>query len=186
MSVCGCGHHEDPVPRPRGYFRIEADTTTKEAETPWGMKLCVSREAELQIPNDTARASGSKFVNINYPRLNATVYCTMANTVEREIRGMLENRMERVALNVRRGERPCVVQLEDTLKGITCNVFISPTDNVVPMQFISTDSVSFIFTGAVYFHGNINADSIAPSVEIVEADVLNMLQNLEPYGNSSR
>lgn len=189
IAIAGCnGSHDTPVPRPRGYFRIQLpDTGVQNVHTPWDMLLPLSTHTRVSYPNDSiAKDSDSKWLNIDYPALNATVYCTYVVAPSRSaLLAALDNRAERIALNVRGGKMPQVVLLQDTLQGITHQVFFSEHHNVVPFQFLSTDSATFLFSGAVYFHSDMNPDSIAPAIDIVEADLLNMLQNLKLHGNNN-
>ncbi|MDE6716050.1 MAG: hypothetical protein K2J74_06170 [Muribaculaceae bacterium] len=189
MAIVGCtGSHDTPVPRPRGYFRIQLpDTGVQNVLTPWSMLLPVSTHTRISYPHDSvATDARSQWLNIDYPMLNATVYCTYHTNPQRtKLLDAISNRYERIALNARSGKMPQVILLQDTILGITHQVFFSERNNVVPFQFLSTDSATFLFSGAAYFHGNMNPDSIAPAIDIVEADLLNMLQNLKLHGNSN-
>ena len=190
IAIVGCtgSHdtHNTHVPRPRGYFRIQLpDTAVQNVHTPWDMLLPVSTHTLISYPQDsTATDANSRWINIDYPMLNATVYCTYYATPQRHrLLEAIGNRYERIALNARGGKMPQVILLQDTLQGIAHQIFLSERNNVVPFQFLSTDSATFLFSGAAYFHGDMNPDSVAPAIDIVESDMLNMLQNLKLHGN---
>lgn len=189
IIVAGCSPGNDAaIPLPRGYFRIQLpDSSLQTITTPWQMEMLVNSDAKVTYP-DVANPSGvdSNWINIHYPTLNATVYCTYYQTLGREkLLGVLKNRAERVMLNVREGTMPQMVLFQDTSNYVSHNVFFSGYHNVIPFQFISTDSATFVFSGAAYFHGYLNPDSISPAIDIIESDLLSMLQSIKFHGNNN-
>ncbi len=60
-------------------------------------------------------------------------------------------------------------------------VSIVELDGYVPsqFQFYTTDSVNHFFRGALYFNTKVQNDSLAPAIEFVKQDIMNLLNTLE-------
>lgn len=168
---------EAPVPRPHGFFRINATDSVYSDCNHLPLTLLVNKETVVIAADSVKRADGSVWLNIQYPRLKATVFCTYTPVRKTDVKQHLSNRMERIIMN-NRMEMPRSVVFEDTIAHYTAEVFFSREDNVVPLQFLATDSVSFMLTGALYMGDCARPDSIAPSVDAITDDVVHMLQNL--------
>ena len=63
-----------------------------------------------------------------------------------------------------------VIEVPDQKKGVT-GLNIS-----YPIQFLLTDSVSNFFRGALYFDCKPNADSLAPAIQYIREDIIELIQ----------
>ena len=159
-------------------MRIEPYAAEYSAYDSLPLQLQVNSSAKVLEADDASTPEGSHWINISYPRFGSTVYCTYVDVTPASLDRHLRNRYERIEKNVRGTMRN--VLFADSITGISSDVFFAAEGNVVPLQFISTDSATFVFSGAVFIPTAANADSVAPIIDNISDDVMYMLQNLKP------
>lgn len=159
-------------------MRIEPYAAEYSAYDSLPLQLQVNASAKVLEADDASTPEGSHWINISYPRYGSTVYCTYVDVTPASLDRHLRNRYERIEKNVRGTMRN--VLFAGSITGISSDVFFAAEGNVVPLQFISTDSATFVFSGAVFIPTAANADSVAPIVDNISDDVMYMLQNLKP------
>lgn len=163
------------TPKPRGYFRIEpaeAEYLFFSSDTlPFQFNL--SRQAIVAASSDTSRG----WINIVYPELNATIYCSYLPitpvgyaTVESENRRLLQ-RLINPTLKI---TEKAYSHPEADVFG---SLFILDGETSSPLQFLLTDSVRHFFRGALYIDSRPNADSLAPVVDYLQRDIIEMIQS---------
>ena len=165
----------DPVPKPRGYFRIDlpeqaykawTDSSTFEAEIPTYAHVGV-REAK-----DDAR-----WFDIRFKGQRATAHLTWS-PVNNDLQDLIEDahtfKSTHQAKAARiRGERT----LNDSAR-VFGSVFDIEGDVASPFVFYVTDSTNNFLYGSLYFDNRPNADSLAPVTERLRADLRHMLATL--------
>ena len=166
------------MPRPRAMMRIDRIDSTYTHVDILPLGLLVNNSAVAKESTDSTTGDGSRWLNISYPHYRSTVYCSFVPVSRGNLAQHLDNRRKRISLNAEGREMRSAV-FEDSLGRYTAEVFFAGADVPTPLQFITTDSTSFIFTGALYVDGRNNPDSIAPVVDYITDDVMTMLQNLK-------
>ena len=151
-------------------MRIEPYTAEYSAYDSLPLQLQVNSSAKVLEADDASTPEGSHWINISYPRFGSTVYCTYVDVTPASLDRHLRNRYERIEKNVRGTMRN--VLFADSITGISSDVFFAAEGNVVPLQFLRTDSATFVFSGAVFIPTAANADSVAPIVDNNSDDVL--------------
>lgn len=162
----------EAVPRPTAWPRIALYDSVYHAVD----SLAVVFEANAASEIVHTRPG---WVNINYPAYAATIYLTVTQTNSDEIEKVVDNRLERMALNIAdnvdaRQEHIASPEFESLLLD-------SPGTRSTPLQFVSTDRHSTVVSGTVFFHnaGQITStDSVAPAVESLRSDIVHALNNL--------
>lgn len=66
---------------------------------------------------------------------------------------------------------------ENTEKSVYGQLFQMHGKSVSPIQFMLTDSVHHFFRGALYFHQEVDADSVMPVVDYVSKDVKVLIES---------
>ncbi|MFT3884948.1 MAG: hypothetical protein QM724_05815 [Flavobacteriales bacterium] len=176
--LMGCG--DDPIPKPRGYFRIDLPA---EQQVPYAGACPFTGEVPAYAimarrPGDTlAHADTACWVNMHFPQQHATVHMTY-----RHIAGDLpqlindahafKDRHEAKAVKIR-NER--VVRDSARVFG---TLFDVEGDVASPMVFYLTDSTTHFLYGALYFDARPNADSLSPVTERVRADLRRFANSL--------
>ncbi|MBO4530421.1 MAG: gliding motility lipoprotein GldD [Paludibacteraceae bacterium] len=170
---------EPPQPKPRGYFRIEfpekeyASYTNDEFPFQFTYAKNVSEVKIIGLDKD------SLWMNIVYPRYNAYIYCTYR---------VLHNNFQFISEDSRR-----LVYKPHTAKAdaITEQLYLNDDKRVYGVmyelkgntasniQFVMSDSVKHFFRGAFYVNENPNKDSIAPVVDYIREDIVQLIESLE-------
>lgn len=172
--AASCGDDDFYLPKPESYFRI--DLPEKQYE-PTSLDLPFSFEKPVFsiIQN---RENVNQF-NLVFPLHKAKIHFTYFSLENQEIQPFLEDaynyaykhNYKATAINTssHKLDSSRVYGLSYELKG----------DVASPLQFFATDSVSHFLRGALYFDHSPNADSIAPVLEYIEADIEQLYKTLE-------
>lgn len=166
------------IPKPIAFFRIEPYDTTYTAFTGLPLNIEVNSSAIPKFSNDSSNISNNKWINIYYPRYDATIYCSYIPITPSTLQKHINNRMERISRNANT-EVPRNVVFEDLSRHMSASLFFTSAESISPLQFIATDSVNYMFSGAVYFTNKVKSDSISPVIDYLTDDVIHMLQNLK-------
>ena len=165
------------IPRPYGYFRVDLPRhiyrTIDTLNLPYRFDLpenvqLISRKAEGEM----------YWIDIFYPKLNASIYCSY-----KPVKGNLIDLLE--------DTRKIVYKHSVRADGIGEKVFDHPEKNVhgilydlrgntaSSVQFVLTDSTHNFFRGALYFNNVPNKDSIAPMANYIREDVIRIMESFE-------
>lgn len=158
-----------PTPRPYGYQRVEIYPALYRKEPlPFGGDSIAVNASAIMEPGEK-----SGWFNIVYPAYGITVNCTMIENLGGLLAAPLANRMERMLLNV--GTARAEIR---QWAGVT--MVVSPRSLRTPVQFLATDSASWMLMGVAVadFPAETDADSIAPVVDAVITDIDVMLRSL--------
>ena len=150
LGIC-CISCVEYTPKPRGYVRIEPS----------------------KVPDQKKGVTG---LNISYPELEAKLYCsylpiTPASlvTVETESRSF-------VARQIKSENRISEKAYSNPAANVYGSLFLLDGESASPIQFLLTDSVSNFFRGALYFDCKPNADSLAPAIQYIREDIIELIQ----------
>ncbi|MBC7448532.1 MAG: gliding motility lipoprotein GldD [Hymenobacteraceae bacterium] len=178
MSATSCT--PDYTPKPRGWNRIDLPRPTYRplnGQHPYAFD--VSRYArELR---DSSRFAIHKphWININYPRFKATIQLTYEDLHGRPAAlqaliadaRKLTSKHEIKASGIRE-------QVLKTRTGLTADVFDLSGEVPSQFQFYVTDSARHFLRGALYFRTAVANDSLAPVIQYLRADAVQMLNTL--------
>lgn len=170
-----CG--QTAVPRPYGYFRVDLPEHSYKTIDTLNLPYQFDISNSAQLISRTAE--GEKYwVDIYYPLLNASVYCSY-----KMINGNLAELSE--------DTRKIVYKHSIMADGINEKVFDHPENDVYgvmydlkgntasSLQFVLTDSTKNFFRGALYFNNVPNKDSIAPMAEYIREDVIRLMESFK-------
>lgn len=171
LSVA-CGG--DMLPKPKGVLRLEYPEAryTRATEIPY-----CPFTFEANSFSSLTHKQGSCDINIEYPKMKATIYLTYKN-VEGNIKKLLTDAQK--------------FTYDHTIKAdnIASTVFANDTTRVYGMfyqvygnaasqaQFYATDSVRHFISGSVYFNVTPNYDSVQPASNYLEKDVRRIMETL--------
>ena len=164
------------TPKPKGFLRIEPPTAHyvifDEAQLPFSFS--VSRQAIIELPPTD---SAAYWMNIDYPGLNAKIYCNYQQITAATLKERME---ESYKLAVRAAGNTSVVS-EKFYENKDINVFgallMIEGESPSPVQFMLTDSSTHFFRGALYYKFKTNADSIAPVTDYLKRDITELIQS---------
>lgn len=174
--LCACSgqtsRDKTPVPRPEAWPRIAIyDSIYQVVDS-----LPVVFEANASAKIEHTRPG---WVNINYPAYNSTIYLTVTETNPAEIESVVDNRLERMALNI--SENADARQEHFVSPEFESLMLVSPGTRSTPLQFVATDRRSTVVSGTAFLHnaGQIaSTDSVAPVIESLRHDIVHALKNL--------
>ena len=171
LSACS----EPPVPKPRGYFRIDlppvsyrewTDSINFQAQLPDYAKVARRRT------NDAAR-----WYDVRFPEQRATVHLTWSPVGDR-LQDLIEDAH---AFKRTHQSKAAKITGERTLNDSTRvfgTMFTVEGDAASPFVFYVTDSTHNFLYGALYFDARPNADSLAPVTARLRSDMRHMLATL--------
>ncbi len=163
LAVCaGCKQRPAPTPRPEAYPRIAVYEPTYRIASFGPLQLAVNDSARID-----SLAPG--WFNIVYPAYGITVNCTLTDAGN--LARTLDNRHDRFRRNL--GSRRAQV-----LRIGGSELFVAPEALKTPVQFIMTDSTSFVLSAVAVSQWNetTNPDSVAPQINALAADIAYMLK----------
>lgn len=173
-GLIGCS--ETPVPLPRGYFRIElpAASYAPAASAPSGLSFELPSYARVGTVETRADAA---FFTLDFLPLDAQVF-----VAHFPLRGDLDAHLAAVHEEVGTHEIKA--------SGIGRRRFAFPEHRVygvmfdlegpvaTPVHVFATDSVAHFVHATLYFNHRPNPDSIAPSLQRVQADLQHWVETL--------
>lgn len=171
-----------PVPKPRGYFRI--DFPEKEYIRYSGQEGIPYMPCSFEYPvygKLTAPETGkgeTGWFNLEFPKYKAKIYLTykeihydFADIMEQTYRMNVKNHITKAdAINEQafRNDEKKVYGILYDLKGNTATA----------VQFYATDSVKNYLRGSLYFSAEPNSDSLAPVINFFREDIIHIMETL--------
>lgn len=167
---------EQATPRPNGYFRIDAYPACYHIDTLGNVSLQVNDSALCMTPS-THTADGVEWLNITYPRYRATIYLSyipLADNLERLMAESIEL-VYRQNVNTQQVE---AIAYENSDAQLYATLYTLSAQSATPIQFIATDSLRYLLRGALYFDNPVKADSVAPALQYIETDIMQMIESI--------
>lgn len=176
--VNACNDHDNYLPKPRGYFRIDLP------EKAYSRVDTIERYS-FECPNyalltyDRYSPNEKNWVNIEMPQFKGSIHLT-----HKPVNGNLGKYLEDVHtmltkhLQKANGIRDSlIVNDEHQVYGL----FIEMDGKGVatPMQFYLTDSTKNFVRGALYFNFLPNNDSMQPVINFIRKDIDHMINTFE-------
>lgn len=178
LLLASCG--DDPVPKPRGYFRLDLPEEKAKAYTgncPYSGEIPTYAEMIGGATGTSTAQDSVCWENMFFPGQHATVHMTY-----RRVHGDLAELINDAHAFKNKHEAKAVkIRTERLLLGGTHvygNLFDVDGDVASPMVFYLTDSTSHFLYGALYFDARPNADSLAPVTERIREDLRRFARSL--------
>ncbi len=168
---------ETAIPKPRGYFRIglpQQEYRIYESECP--LNVDVSQAAEIELFRDRLSPDSCWF-NIYYPKLNARIHCSYID-VNGRLNALIDDAYGFAAKHEMKASALRRTMVADSSRNVYGIVYDIEGDAASNLQFFLTDSTDHFLRGALYFFNAPNADSLAPVLDFVRADVMRITETL--------
>lgn len=179
LAACGSSsENADYVPKPKGYPRIDLPTPRYTPLAPGHPYQFEVNQLARVLPDTFARAEPD-WIFVYYPTLKATVQLTykpVNNDVDR-LRGLLADAYK---LAAKHNVKAYSIQQQKVKLKNGVGASLITLDGEVPsqFQFVTTDSTRNFLRGALYFDTATANDSLAPIINYVRADMMQMLNTL--------
>ena len=169
----------DPVPKPRGYFRIElpADSTRSyESHCPFSAEVPVYARMANGAGTGTSDG-GTCWTDMLFPGQHAAVHITWRR-IQGDLPELIRDAHEFKAKHESMATR---IKSEEVLRDssrVFGTLFAVDGNVASPMVFYLTDSTSNFLYGALYFDVRPNADSLAPVTDRIRTDIRHFARTL--------
>lgn len=168
-----CRREPAAVPRRTAYARVAVLDSNTVQVPDFPLYFPLSCSALVLSPRPL-------WLDVTYPDYGATAHITLTLADGEALDRVKANRLERLMLNA--GDRPG--RRSEWLTPAGYDVLTLYTDgSATPWQFVATDDSSAVLSGAVYFADPAavaNADSLAPMVDAIAADITAALNSMRP------
>ena len=173
-----CGEGERPLPKPKGYFRI--DLPEKDY-----MKVDTLARYAFDVPSyallthDPYAPEQTNWVNVEMPCFKASIHLT-----HKDVKGNLNDYLEDV--------HTMITKHLQKANGMNDSLIVNPERKVygmviemegkgvaTPLQFYITDSTANFVRGALYFNFVPNNDSMQPVIDFIRQDIDRMIETFE-------
>jgi gliding motility-associated lipoprotein GldD len=121
---------------------------------------------------------GKFWVDIVYPDLNASIYCSY-KPVTGNLSDLLEDSRKIVYKHTIRADGISEKMYDHPEKNVHGILYDLKGNTASSVQFVLTDSTRNFFRGALYFNNVPNKDSIAPMSEYVREDIIHLMESFE-------
>ncbi|MEO6167508.1 MAG: gliding motility lipoprotein GldD [Chitinophagales bacterium] len=182
--VLGCG--ASYTPKPRGYFKITLpergyahfDNGTCPFTFEYPSYGVINRDTVFldTVPDNPC------WFNITFPSLNGNLYLSYKEMGENtELAKLIEDAHELTFKHTVKADfiEENYLETPNHVYGIYYEVGGNAASAV---QFFVTDSVKHFLRGSLYFYNTPNADSIAPVVNFIKPDILQLIKTLKWKG----
>ncbi|MCQ2210370.1 MAG: gliding motility lipoprotein GldD [Paludibacteraceae bacterium] len=167
------------MPKPRGYFRIELPEKEYALYSSNDLPcqfIYAKNVAEVKIKG---MEQDSVWLDVVYPRYNAQIYCTY-RTLHDNYQALSED-SRRLVYKPHTSKADAITEqlyLNDDRKvyGILYELKGNTASNI---QFVMSDSTKHFLRGALYINENPKKDSIAPVVDYIREDIIQLIESLE-------
>lgn len=172
-----CEERSISVPKQRGYFRI--DLPKKEyirfnEKFPYSFNY--PKYSKIQI--DSERNAEPYWINIDYPAFNATVHISYKN-VKNNLNKYVDDAHTLVFKHDIKADAIKTQEFHYEDKNVHGLLFDIKGDAASLMQFYISDSTENFIRGALYFNVVPNKDSLAPVINFVRDDIIELISSFE-------
>ncbi len=176
LSAC----RESVTPKPDGYFRIEPYPSTFRMDTIGRIAILINDSARSVVPADKSDVE-AYWLNLTYPRYRATLYLSYIPVKDRDnLEQLLSESRELVYRQNVNTSAVRAVAYENRERTLFATLYTLSAESATPLQFMATDSAGFLLRGVLYYDAPIRQDSVAPTMEFLEADMMQMIESVTP------
>ena len=178
ILLTSCGEEERPLPKPKGYFRIDLPEKNY-------VKVDTLQRFAFELPdyalltNDPLAPQEKNWLNVEMPCFKASIHLT-----HKDVNGNLGEYLEDV--------HTMLTKHLQKANGMNDSLIVNPEHKVygmmiemdgkgvaTPLQFYLTDSTANFIRGALYFNFVPNNDSMQPVIECIRQDIDQMIGTFE-------
>lgn len=170
ISVSSC--KDDVLPKPKAQLRLEY-------ENPKYISINNNCNYKFEISSETITKSDKNcWININYPKLNASINLTY-RPIENNLKELFLEAEKLTFNHAIKADGISSVPYINTSQKVYGAIFDVSGNAASPIQFHVTDSIRNFITGAVYFNVKPNYDSIKPAIDYIHKDIIHLIETLE-------
>lgn len=177
LILSACEERKIYIPKQRGYFRIDFPERTVQkfiGDYPYSFML---PDYATIIP-DTSEDAEPYWLNIVYPDFRATIHVSYKNIAD-NLDVFVDDAHFFVFKHDLKAEAIRAQEFHYDEKNVHGLLFDIRGDAASVMQFYITDSIHHFLRGALYFNVPPNKDSLAPVVQFMREDIVDLISTFE-------
>ena len=173
--LCSCNN--TPIPRPKGFFRIElppSEFVETDYEVPYSFKYPQYAVPELLSQNN----QNNGWINLTFPQFNGKLhlsYKSVDNDLAILINDAHDMAMKHIPKSTGIDEKR---YLFPDSKVYGTGYVIHGSEAASSYQFYVTDSTTHFLRGALYFNVIPNNDSLAPVIAFLTSDIEKIIESI--------
>ncbi len=170
LALSSC--KDDILPKPKGQLRLEYTAPSY---------ILTNTDCPYKFEYSTAAIAETNhkcWMNIKYPKLNATINWTY-RSIDDNLKELFVEAEKLTFNHAIKADGISSVPYENLSKKLYGSIYQVTGNAASPIQFHVTDSVKNFITGAVYFNIQPNYDSIVPAINYLHQDVIHLIESLE-------
>jgi len=183
LVVFSASCSSDYTPKPKGYFHIDLpEPVYIDLEDFSYFKFNTSNQAlveEMKIQPPAMKERNGIGFNLNYPRLNAQIYCSYFRINKSDFPVYMEDIHQMVYVREKKAKGIKEIEYSYPEQKVFGVVYEIMGDAISPVQFVISDSISSFFRGALYFETSYNRDSIAPILAYINKDIKVIIESFQ-------
>ncbi len=178
LFMASCGEEERPLPKPKGYLRIDLPEKEYVKVDTIG-RYAFEMPSYAELTYDPFSPQEKNWVNVEMPCFKASIHLT-----HKDVKGNLGEYLEDV--------HTMITKHLQKANGMNDSLISNPEHKVygmliemdgkgvaTPMQFYLTDSTANFIRGALYFNFVPNNDSMQPVIDYIRQDIDRMIETFE-------
>ncbi|MEL6812148.1 MAG: gliding motility lipoprotein GldD [Bacteroidota bacterium] len=170
LFIYGCG--EEVVVKPASKLRLEyklPEYSTSKPDCPFSFEK--NDEANMLVKKNCG-------INIEYPRMKATVYLTYQQVQEGNLNSLLSDAQKLTYDHTVKANEIFEQPRVDSVNKVFGMYYIINGDAATQSQFYVTDSINHFVSGSLYFESKPNFDSIYPAVVYLRDDIRRIMETI--------
>lgn len=170
---------EDYTPKPKGYNRIDLPAHAYQQLGP-GHPYTFQYSRYAKVLRDSSYLAQPHWINVYYPKLQANIQITYADMKgNRQLYTKLLEDARKLTSKHEVKATAIDENILETPNGMRVAVFELQGEVPSQFQFYTTDSTKHFFRGALYFRTATANDSLAPVIDYVKKDIVQLLNTLK-------
>lgn len=176
MLLMGC--HQEYLPKPLGYNRLILPDHSY-INLPDSLPYTFEYSIHAVLLADTSRIRENFWVEIYYPAIKSNVHITYKTIQSKKL--LKEFLDDSYTLTAKHQIKAYAINEVITRTPSGKTAVIAELEGEVPsqFQFTITDSTKNFLRGALYFNTRVANDSLAPAIEYMKKDIMQMINTLE-------
>lgn len=163
---------DNPIPKPKAYLKLSYPIAKyNKIETNCFYDFEISNQAKFTQQQNC-------WAKLSYPSLKATIHLTYRK-VDNNLIEVLKDVEKLTFEHALKADVINAKPYENNLKKVYGKIFNVGGNVASNLQFHVTDSINHVVSGALYFYSKPNYDSISPTIQYIEKDIMHLIETLE-------
>lgn len=175
LFFIGCG--DDPLPKPKGYLRLEYPDAVYEKANP-SLPFTFEKNKLAQPISKIKVSNNAKGIDVKYPGLKATIYLTYKTVSKDNLDSLLRDAQNLTQKHTIKADEIAYKDFENKEAKVYGMLYEIGGDAASQSQFYVTDSINHFLSGSLYFYAKPNYDSIYPASEYLKKDIKRIMESV--------